>query len=122
MFAMCLLKVPITIFVHFGKSVRQFLWADREDKIHGKCLASWELVFRPKDQGVLGVIDLRNQNKALILKNVHKFYNCNDLPWVKLIWQVYYANGQVPSKMQRKDIFGGRIAYHMMTSRKSTPL
>jgi hypothetical protein len=41
MFDMCSLKVPITIFVHFEKSGRQFLWPDREDKIHGKCLASW---------------------------------------------------------------------------------
>jgi hypothetical protein len=75
MYAMCSLKIPITIFIHFEKSGRQFLWADREDKIQGKCLASWEMICRPKDQGGLGVLDLRIQNKALLIKNLHKFYN-----------------------------------------------
>jgi hypothetical protein len=66
MYATCSLKIPITIFIHFEKSGRQFLWADREDKIQGKCLASWEMICRPKDQGGLGVLDLRIQNKALL--------------------------------------------------------
>jgi hypothetical protein len=51
MYAMCSFKVPITIFVHFEKSGRRFLWYDRENKIQGKCLASWEMMCRPKDQG-----------------------------------------------------------------------
>jgi hypothetical protein len=89
MYAMCSLKIPITIFIHFEKSGRQFLWADREDKIQGKCLASWEMICRPKDQGGLGVLDLRIQNKAILIKNLHKFYNQKDIPWVKLLWQAY---------------------------------
>jgi hypothetical protein len=54
-FAMCCLKIPITIFGHFEKSGRQFLWAKKDSNIHGKCLAKWELVCRPKDQRGLGV-------------------------------------------------------------------
>jgi hypothetical protein len=80
MYAMCSLKVPITIFIHFEKSGRQFLWADKEDKIHGKCLASWEMICRPKDQAGLGVLDLRIQNKPLLIRNLHKFYNQKDIP------------------------------------------
>jgi hypothetical protein len=53
MYAMCVLKIPITIFVHFEKSGRQFLWAKKETDKHGKCLAKWELVCRPKDRGAL---------------------------------------------------------------------
>jgi hypothetical protein len=33
MYAMCSPKVPITIFVHFEKNGRQFLWVDREDEV-----------------------------------------------------------------------------------------
>jgi hypothetical protein len=51
---------------------------------------------RPKDQSGLGVLDLRIQNKALLIKNLHKFYNQKDIPWVKLLWQSYYNNGQLP--------------------------
>jgi hypothetical protein len=55
MYAMCSFKVPITIFVHFEKSGRQFLWSDRENRIQGKCLASWDMMCKPKDQGVRNI-------------------------------------------------------------------
>jgi hypothetical protein len=93
MFAMCSLKVPITIFIHFEKSGRQFLWVDKEDKIQGKCLANWDIVCRPKDQGGLNVINLRIHSKALMMKNLHKFYNNHDVPWVHLLKQAHYSNG-----------------------------
>jgi hypothetical protein len=96
MYAMFSLKVPITIFIHYEKSGRQFLWADQADKIQGKCLANWEMICRPKDQGGLGVLDLRLQNKSLLIKNLYKFYNQHDIPWVKLLWQAHYNNGHLP--------------------------
>uniref|UniRef100_A0A0A9GK57 Uncharacterized protein n=1 Tax=Arundo donax TaxID=35708 RepID=A0A0A9GK57_ARUDO len=43
-----------------------------------------------KSQGGLGIIDLRAQNKALVLKILHKFYNKADLPWVSLTWDYFY--------------------------------
>jgi hypothetical protein len=58
-YAMCVLKTPVNIFVQFEKSGRQFLWAKKETHKHGKCLAKWDLVCRPKDQGGLGVLNLR---------------------------------------------------------------
>lgn len=39
----------------------------------------------PKEEGGFGVIDIEKQNKALLIKNLHKFFNKEDLPWVKLI-------------------------------------
>jgi hypothetical protein len=80
MYEMCSFKVHIIIFVHFEKSGRQFLWSDRENKIQGKCLASWDMMCRPKDQGGLGILNLKLQNQALIMKNLHKFYNHADIP------------------------------------------
>jgi hypothetical protein len=46
-------------------------------------------------KGGLGVIKLRVQNETLLLKNLHKFFNKEDLPWVHLIWTLYYSNGKV---------------------------
>ena len=51
---------------------------------------------RPKNQGGLGVIDIFVQNKALLLKNLHKFYNRHNIPWVNLIWESYYSNDSLP--------------------------
>jgi len=44
----------------------------------------------------LGIINLRSQNKTLLLKHLDKFYNRKDIPWVKLIWNAHYSQGQVP--------------------------
>jgi hypothetical protein len=63
MFAMCSLKVPITICIHIEKIGRQFLWADREDKVQGKCLANWDMVCSSEDQGDFNVINLRLHKK-----------------------------------------------------------
>ena len=32
-------------------------------------------------------MDIFVQNKALLLKNLHKFYNRHNIPWVNLIWE-----------------------------------
>jgi hypothetical protein len=43
------------------------------------------MVTKSKDEGGLGVLDLRTQNEALLIKNLHKFFNRADIPWVHLI-------------------------------------
>jgi hypothetical protein len=62
------------------------------------------MVTKPKLKGVLGVINLRVQNEALLTKNLHKFFDKEDLPWVKLVWAHYYGNGQTPG-LTRKGSF-----------------
>jgi hypothetical protein len=47
---------------------------------------AWDLVCRPKDKGVLGVVDLKIKNNCLLMKHLSKFYNHEDLPWIDLIW------------------------------------
>ena len=50
------------------------------------------MVQKPKDKGGLGVLNLRLQNYALLLKQLHKFYNKHSTPCVQLIWNKYYAH------------------------------
>lgn len=45
-------------------------------------------------------INLRKQNKVLLLKNLHKFYNRIDLPWVQLVWNSYCHN-EVPHMVHK---------------------
>jgi hypothetical protein len=66
------------------------------------------LVTRPKKKGGLGVLKLRVQNNALLMKNLHKFFSKSNLPWVKLIWNKYYGNGSLPGQ-RKKDHSGGGV-------------
>jgi hypothetical protein len=51
---------------------------------------------KPKRKGGLGIINLRSQNSALLLKHLDKFYNRKEIPWVKLVWHAHYSNGDIP--------------------------
>jgi hypothetical protein len=44
------------------------------------------MVTKPNSKWGLGVINLRLQNDVLLMKNLDKFFNKADLPWVQLIW------------------------------------
>ena len=58
--------------------------------------AAWPLVCLPKDKGGLGVIDLTSQNKGLLMKQLHKFFNKSSIPWVQLIWDHHFLRGKLP--------------------------
>lgn len=59
------------------------------------------MVTRSKDDGGLGVLDLKTQNEALLLKCLYKFFNRADIPWVHLVWEKYYANGKLPNHTKK---------------------
>ena len=59
------------------------------------------MVCLAKKEGGLGVLNLRTQNDALLLKHLHKFFNRCDIPWVNLVWELYYSNGSLPSTRKK---------------------
>lgn len=68
---------------------------------------AWPTVMQPKEKGGLGVIDLRLQNDANLLKQLHKIYNKADIPWVQLVWSKYYE-GKVPHECRELGSFWWR--------------
>jgi hypothetical protein len=72
-------------------------------------MVAWDKVTTPKDKGGLGLKNLRVMNDALLLKQLHKFYNKEEIPWVQLIWNTHYANGQIPHASTEKAPFGSEI-------------
>ena len=50
------------------------------------------MVCKPKNHSGLGVINIKLQNEALLLKFLQKFYNRMDVPWVSLLWDNYYTD------------------------------
>ena len=48
-----------------------------------------------KRRGGLGVLDLKSQNEALLIKYLHKFFNKECTPWISLFWEKYYSDGRL---------------------------
>ena len=88
-YAMCTIKLPKGVIENIDCIRKQCLWRGNSEKKHGGNLVAWEIVQKPKEKGGLGVINLKLQNEALLLKHLHKFYNQADIPWIKLIWFKY---------------------------------
>lgn len=51
---------------------------------------AWKYAWNSKEEGGLGIINVRTQNSALLLKFSHKFHKKAYLPWVHLTWQHFY--------------------------------
>jgi hypothetical protein len=101
-FFMCCLDIPVSIREQLIKYMRHCLWRKKNGEVqsNGPALVSWDKICRPKNQGGLGVLNLSVQNNALLIKNLHKFFNKRDIPWVNMIWDSYYGNGALPSGRQ----------------------
>jgi hypothetical protein len=104
-FYMCSIKVPIEILNQVDKYRYHCLWRGGDINAKKPPLTAWEMVAKPKLKGGLGVINLRRQNKALLLIFLHKFYNKEDLPWLRLLWSQYYSNGQVLGQVKRGSLW-----------------
>lgn len=104
---MCSLQLPVTVIKAIDIARKNCLWRGNNPASTRKSFASWDRVCTPKEKGGLGVVNLRVQNTALLLKHLVKFYNAVDLPCVKLISKSYYTS-KVPHLII-KDLFGGGI-------------
>ena len=93
---MCNLKIPIAVLDFIDRARKHCLWRGSDENAKKRSLVARPKVSKPKNKGGLGVIDLRTQNEALLLKHLDKFYNKKDIPWVNMIWHSYYSQGQIP--------------------------
>jgi len=107
-FAMCTLQVPATVLDYIDRARRHCLWRGSDSNAKMKPLVAWKKCAKPKRKGGLGIINLRSQNNALLLKHLDKFYNKKEIPWVKLIWNAHYPIGQVPHAITDRGSFWWR--------------
>ena len=96
MYYMCRIVIPPTVIQQIDRFKKHCLWSKGDISKRGTCLAAWEPSCRPKDEGGLGIIDMKNQNTTLLMKFLDKFYNHADIPWVKLTWSKLYQNTNIP--------------------------
>ena len=67
-YAMCSIKLHKGVIDNIDRARKQCLWRGNDMDKKGGHLAAWSMVQKPKDKGGLGVINLRMQNDALLLK------------------------------------------------------
>lgn len=110
-YAMCSIRIPHKNVEHLDKLRRRCFWNKQtEDGPIHNSLAAWDMICRPKNKGGLGIIDLKVQNMGLLLKQLFKFYNKSDVPWVQLMWN--YARS-VPHASDACGSFWWRDLMHM---------
>jgi hypothetical protein len=108
-YAMCTIKLPKGVIENIDRARKQCLWRGNDaNRKKGGNLVAWEVVMQPKEKGGLGVLNLRLQNDALLMKHLSKFYNHANIPWVQLIWNKY-SSSKVPHAAREVGHFGGKI-------------
>jgi hypothetical protein len=67
-YAMCSFKLPVGVNENIDRMRKQCLWRGNDHDKKGGNLEAWHMVQKPKSKGELGVLNLRLQNDALLLK------------------------------------------------------
>jgi len=88
-------KIPKWVIDQIDKMRRSFLWKGSRDISPCVCLVRWEEVCRLKDEGGLGIANLKQMNQALLGKWLWRYFNQSDLMWRKLIQHMYYRDTSI---------------------------
>jgi hypothetical protein len=95
-YIMCALHLPKTVIKYIGGARKHYSWwRGNISYSKGMPLLAWRKCTKSKLKCGMGVINLRAQNTAMLMKNLGKFYSRGDIPWVNLIWNTHYTNGKV---------------------------
>lgn len=77
------LPLPKGIIAAIDRHCRSFLWTGEDICSGAKCLMAWEKACQPKCEDGLGIKNIALQNKCLLLKFAHKFFQRENSPWVR---------------------------------------
>jgi hypothetical protein len=79
-FFMGKVKLPPLVIDQNDKYRKHCVWRGSDLNAKKPPIAAWSLATRPKNEGGLGILNLKCQNDAILLKNLHKFFNKADCP------------------------------------------
>jgi hypothetical protein len=100
-FHLSALALPKGVIKQIDKFRKHCLWRGADINSKKPPNAAWKMVCKGKEEGGLGVINLEKQNEALLLKNLNKFFNKKDIPWISLVWEKHYSNGKLPNYIKK---------------------
>lgn len=99
---MSCIKWPERSIEAIDKIRRAFLWKGDKEIQGGQCLVAWTTVTLPKEQGGLGLRDLRIHNKALIMKLTGKLLSNSTEPCFNWLRR-RYIRSHIPVKPRQGD-------------------
>jgi hypothetical protein len=86
------IKLPKGVVENIDRARKQCLCRGNSIEKKGGNLVVWQIAMKPKEKGGPGIVNLRLQNDALLMKHLNKFYNKANIPCVRLVWNKYYTN------------------------------
>jgi hypothetical protein len=107
--------LPPFVIEQIDKYRKHCVWRGSDLNAKKPPLTAWSLATKPKKEGGFGIINLKCQNNALLLKNLHNFFNKADCPWVDLIWNNYYLNGTLPDDRPRGSFWWRAVLKNLTT-------
>lgn len=93
--------LPKGVTKELERHSRSFLWGGSEEsrKLH---LLSWDQVTQDRQNGGLGLKNLRKQNKAFIIKLCWNLLNRKEALWVKVLRSKYLCGANTTPIVQKK--------------------
>ncbi|XP_019163602.1 PREDICTED: uncharacterized protein LOC109159944 [Ipomoea nil] len=92
-YSMQTMPFPLGVIEAIEKIIRSFLWGAK-DGIRKCYLVNWDTVTKRKDNGGLGIKNLKHMNLAFLAKLAWRLYQDEDCLWIKLFKARY---GLVPT-------------------------
>lgn len=108
-FTLSFYKAPSNIIQDIIGLQSNFLWSENVNKrsIHW---VNWEIVCKPKEKGGLGVRDVREMNKALLLKWKWRILMEKDAIWSRF-FELRYYNPKFKVQATCEDIINMMIQF-----------
>ena len=83
-YLLSIIKFPKWAIKMINSQMGHFLWNNFEDR-HKYHLANWQLVARKKEEGGLGIPDLRSLNLALLASWIFRYHLHKNAIWVNIV-------------------------------------
>ena len=89
-YIMSAVLVPNGVVAHIDRRRRSFLWNGNDECLGASCLVAWDTVCTPKEDGGLGIKDLKLHNICLLIKLIHRLHSATDSSWA--VWVKEHMN------------------------------
>jgi hypothetical protein len=86
--------MPDTVINHITCICKNFLWIGNTARTKS-ALVAWKHICLPKDEGGLGLYDIKVRNLCFITKQLWNIHLKIDLIWIRLVHHFYLQDSSI---------------------------